>query len=432
MTKRTRTRNPIDQLRGAGRLAIEATTRVVDLVEAMQHVVGGGPAVLGRPLLAPTRVFSAPVYASIRAVTRGVGAGLELALARLAPTLGDMGSGVEHDTVLAVLNGILGDYLEESGNPLAIEMSLRHEGLPLELEPGALREACPDASSKLLVFAHGSCRHDGQWSLPGTDRLAVLARELGFTPVHLRYNTGLHIATNGRAFAALLERLVGAWPVPLDELAIVGHSMGGLVARSACHVGEAEGHAWRRKLRKLVCIGSPHHGAPLERGGHWVDVLLELSRYSAPFARLGKIRSAGVTDMRFGNVLDEHRDARGRFAPGGDVRRELKLPEGVRCYAIAATRTRRPGGRLASDGLVPVDSALGRHRNPSLTLAFDDTWVGFGMSHVEMLARPELHAVLRSWLSSAAGARSRRSSPPTSTRRRAAPSRPLSAPRARG
>ncbi|ABS27386.1 triacylglycerol lipase [Anaeromyxobacter sp. Fw109-5] len=396
MTKRPR--NTVEQLRGASRLAIEAITRVVDLVEAMQHVVGGGPAILGRPLLAPTRVLSAPVYASVRGVTRMVGATLDLALARLASMPGIPER--EHDTVLAVLNGVLGDHLEESGNPLAIEMRLRRDGRALELERAALRAAYPDASRKLLVLAHGSCRHDRQWSLPGPDQLAALARELGFTPVHLHYNTGLHVATNGRALAALLERLAGAWPAPVDELAIVGHSMGGLVARSACYVGEAEGHAWRRTLRKLVCIASPHHGAPLERGGHWIDVLLEVSRYSAPLARLGKLRSAGVTDLRFGNVLDEHRDARGRFAPGGDVRRELKLPEGVRCYAIAGTRTPRPGGRLSSDGLVPVDSALGRHRNPRLTLAFTDTWLGFGMSHVAMLSRPELHAVLRSWLSS--------------------------------
>jgi hypothetical protein len=182
--------------------------------------------------------------------------------------------------------------------------------------------------------------------------------------------------------------------------------MGGLVARSASHVAEAEDHAWARKLRKLVCIASPHHGAPLERGGHWVDVLLGLSRYGAPFARLGMIRSAGVTDLRFGNVLDEHRDPRGRFATGRDVRGPLRLPHGVRCYAVAATRTRRPGaGRYASDGLVPVDSALGRHRRPELTLAFDDTWIAFGTGHVELLERPELHAVVRSWLSGEARSR---------------------------
>jgi pimeloyl-ACP methyl ester carboxylesterase len=394
---RKTSRKAVHPLRGASGLAIEATVGVVDLVEAVQQEIAGGPRFLGRPFLAPARLFSAPIYASVRGVTRLVGAGIDLALSRLAPLLEHMEA--EPATALAVLNGVLGDYLAESGNPLAIEMRMRHEGRPLELERGALRRAYPRASRRLLVFLHGSCRHDGQWSRCGRDHATALAHDLGFTPVHLHYNTGLHIATNGRAFAALLERLVAAWPVSVRELAVVGHSMGGLVARSACHVGEAEGHAWRRKLRKLVCLGSPHHGAPLERGGHWVDVLLEVSRYSAPFARLGRIRSAGVTDMRFGNVLDEHRDARGRFAFGGDLRRELKLPEGVRCYAIAGTRTLRPGGKLASDGLVPVDSALGRHRDPKLTLAFDETWIGFGMGHLDLFGRDEVDAVLRSWLS---------------------------------
>jgi pimeloyl-ACP methyl ester carboxylesterase len=391
--------NAVDHLRGATRLAADATTSIVDLVEAMQHVIGGGPNVLGRPFLGPTRLFSRPVYSSVRGVTRVVAAGIDRALAQLQPLLGSMTSGREYETALAVLNGVLGDYLAESGNPLAIEMCLRHDGRPLELERRALRDAYPHATRKLLVLAHGSCRHDRQWSRRGVDPMAALADELGFTSVHLRYNTGLHIAANGRAFAMLLERLVAAWPVPVDELAIVGHSMGGLVARSACHAGDAENHAWRRKLHKLVCIASPHHGAPLERGGHWIDMLLEVSRYSAPLARLGKIRSAGVTDMRFGNVLEEHRDARGRFAPGRDVRRELKLPEDVRCYAIAGTRTFAPARKLASDGLVPVNSALGRHRDPALTLAFTDTWIGFGMGHVDLLSRPELYDTLRSWLS---------------------------------
>jgi pimeloyl-ACP methyl ester carboxylesterase len=391
--------NAADQLRAATRLAADATTSIVAVVEAMHHAIGGGPSVLGRPFLGPTRLFSRPVYASIRVVTQVVAAGIDRALAQLEPLLGPITSG-RAQTALAVLNGVLGDYLAESGNPLAIEMCLRQDGHPLDLERRALREAYPDATRKLLVLVHGSCRHDRQWSRRDSDPNAVLADELGFTPVHLLYNTGLHVATNGRAFAALLERLVAAWPVPVDELAIVGHSMGGLVARSACHAGEAEHHAWRGKLRKLVCVASPHHGAPLERGGHWIDVLLEVSRYSAPLARLGKIRSAGVTDMRFGNVLEEHRDARGRFAPGGDVRRELKLPAGVRCYAIAGTRTCAPAPKLASDGIVPVDSALGRHRDSALTLAFTDTWIGFGMGHVDLLFRAELYATLRSWLSS--------------------------------
>jgi hypothetical protein len=401
-----KTRSAIDDLRGASRLAVEATRGVASLVEAMHHSIGAGPAILGRPLEGPTRLLTGPIYGGIRGVTRLVGAGVDLALARLAPLLaplaGEGAPGLEREAALAALNGVLGDYLEASGNPLAIEMRLRYRGHPLELEKRALRVAFPRAGRKLLVLVHGSCLGDRQWSRQGRDHGAALARDLGFTPVHLFYNSGLHISTNGRAFAGLLERLVAEWPAPLGDLAIVAHSMGGLVSRSACHFGEAAGHAWRRKLRSLVCLGSPHHGAPLERGGHWVDLLLGVSRYSAPLARLGKIRSAGVTDMRFGNVLDEDWEGRDRFAHAGDVRRRLALPGGVRCYAVAATRTpRQASGKLRSDGLVPVDSALGRHEKPELALRFPRShqWIGYGMGHLDLLGRAEVYAKIRAWLS---------------------------------
>jgi hypothetical protein len=387
----------LDALRGAARLAVHATVGVADVVEAMQLEIGGGPRVLGRPFLAPTRLFSAPVYASVRAAARAIGAGLDRALAGVAPALG--AASVEHDSALAVLNGVVGDFLAETGNPLAIRMALRHGGEPLLLERRALRAAFPGARPKLLVLAHGACRHDRQWSRRGAGGVGDLAEELGYTRIDLHYNTGLHVAANGRAFAALLERLVASWPRRVEEVAIVGHSMGGLVARSACHAAEQEGHAWRRRLRTLVCVASPHHGAPLERGGHVLETLLELSRYSAPLARVGRLRSAGVTDLRFGDVLDEHRDGRGRLARGRHGRRTPRLPAGVRCCAIAATRTRDPGARKRSgDGLVTVDSALGRHRDPELTLAFDETWIGYGMGHIELLHRPEVHAVVRAWL----------------------------------
>jgi pimeloyl-ACP methyl ester carboxylesterase len=243
--------------------------------------------------------------------------------------------------------------------------------------------------------------NDRQWLRRGHDHGAALARDFGHTPVYLLYNSGLHISTNGRALAELLERLVAEWPTPLDELVILGHSMGGLVARSACHFGELAGHLWRGKLRKLICLGSPHHGAALERGGSWVDLLLGSSRYSAPLARLGKIRSAGVTDMRFGNVLDEHWQGRDRFAHGGDTRDPLQLPSGVECYAIAATTALQARGKLPGDRLVSVDSALGRHHKPQLTLAFPAAhqWIGFGMSHLDLLSRTEVYATIRRWLS---------------------------------
>jgi hypothetical protein len=395
------TRKHVDDLRGVGRLAVEATESVTGLVEAMHNTIAAGPDILGRPLEAPTSLLTGLVYGSIRGVTRLVGGGIDLALAKLAPLLGESAPGPERDAVLAALNGVLGDYLSETGNPLAIQMRLVHAGHALEVERQTLRAAIPQARGKVLVMVHGSSLSDRQWNRLGHDHGAALARDLGYTPIYLRYNSGLHVSTNGRAFPALLERLVAEWPVPVDELVMVAHSMGGLVSRSACLIGEAEGHAWRRKLAKLVCLGTPHHGAPLERGGSWVDRLLATSRYSAPLARLGKIRSAGVTDMRFGFVQDEHWQGRDRFAHGDDPRGQMRLPDGVACYAIAGTTARKARAKLPGDGMVPVDSALGRHARPELTLRFPEAHqrIAFGTGHLDLLIRAEVYATIRQWLS---------------------------------
>ena len=393
-------RNHVEDLRGATRLVVEATKAVADLVEEMQRTIGGGPALLGRPLERPTRGLAAPIYGYVRAVTGLVGAGLDLALAQLASAIGAGRPRPEHEAILAAMNGVFGDYLRETRNPLSIDMRVRHGGRALTLERQALAETLPQLGSKLLVLVHGSCMNDLQWNRKGHDHGAALARDLGYTPVYLHYNSGLHISTSGREFATLLEKLVSVWPVQIEELVILGHSMGGLVARSACHDAEGKGHAWREKLGALICLGSPHHGAPLERGGNWVDFLLGISRYSAPLARLGTIRSAGVTDMRFGSVLDEDWQNVDRFAFGTDCRPPLPLPEGVRCYTIAATTAPKPAPKLPSDGLVPVDSALGRCSRPELTLGFpeDHQLIVYGAKHLDLLDRPEVCAQLASWL----------------------------------
>ena len=393
-------RKHVEDLRGATRLAVEATKSVADLVQAMHVTIAGGPDILGRPLAGPARLLTGIVYGSIRGVTQLVGSGIDGALAQLAPLLGESAPGVEREALLAVLNGVLGDYLSDTKNPLAIEMRLCHDGHPLELERAALRSLLPHAGSKLLVLVHGSCMNDRQRTRRGYDHGKELARDHGYTPVYVHYNSGLHISANGRALSELLAQLVREWPVPVEEIAILGHSMGGLVARSACHFSEAAPHAWRGKLRKLICVGTPHHGAPLERGGSFIDLLLGASRYSAPLARLGKIRSAGVTDMRFGSVLDAHWEGRDRFAFEEDARAELTLPEGVSCYALAGTSTRAPGTKLSGDGMVPVDSALGRHAKTELTLKFPEAHqaIAYGVGHLELLDRAVVYDTLHAWL----------------------------------
>lgn len=370
----------------------------------MHETIGSGPDLLGRPLQWPTRGLNAFFYGNIRLVTRLVGLSIDGALGQLARRVGDPGHAPSRprpeDSVLAILNGVLGDYLRETGNPLAIRMHLRHAGLPLDLNPRALLAAMPESGRKLLVVVHGSCLSDERGRRHGD----ALGRDLGYTPVYVFYNTGLHISANGRSLAALLESLVLAWPGPLDEIVLLAHSMGGLISRSACHLAEEQGYSWRKKLRGMVFLGTPHHGAPLERGGYWFHQLLEANRYSAPLARLAKIRSAGVTDMRHGSVLDENWQGRDRFSHARDTRTPLPLPVDVACYAIAASKGRAGGGKMPGDGLVPVDSALGRHVTDRMRLEFPESrqWIGCEMGHLDLLDRADVYATIRDWLSSRA------------------------------
>ncbi|GAO03692.1 triacylglycerol lipase [Anaeromyxobacter sp. PSR-1] len=390
----------VADLRGWGRLAFDATLGVTAVVEAMHHNIARGPWFLDAPGSARTRGLTGLVYGAVRGVTRLAGEGYDAAVSRLAGRAGASSAGRE--AVLAALNGVLGDHLAATGNPLAIPMRLCFEGRPVALERAALAEAIPGATSKVVVLVHGLCTNPQRWCRRGHDHGAALARDLGYTPLYLHYNSGLHVSTNGRAFAGILEALQRAWPVPLRDLTVLGHSMGGLVARSACHHGTAAGHAWPERLTNAIFLGTPHHGAALERGGNWVDVVLGVSPYTAPLARVGRIRSAGITDLRHGSLLDEDWQGRDRFASWRDPRRPVALPPGVRCLAIAGTSARRRSAAadLLGDGLVPLASALGRHRDPARTLAFGagGRAIARGVGHLDLLCDPGVYERVRRWL----------------------------------
>jgi hypothetical protein len=390
-------------LHGLARLAAAATGGLTDLVEAMHHTIAWPPFLPSSARPGRTSGITGLVYASVRGTARLVGSSLDAALTPLVPWLGDRETTPRRDTALAVLNGVLGDYLTDTGNPLHQPMVLCSHGRTIAADAEALATAFPNPSRRIAVMIHGLCMNERGWQRDGHNHGLALAGDLGYSPVYVRYNSGLHVSTNGRALAALLEDLVRGWPVPIEELAIIGHSMGGLVARSACHYADLDGGRWRALLRRLVFLGTPHHGAPLERGGNWIHAMLGAAPYTAPLARLGRIRSAGITDLRHGNLLDEDWEGRDRFARTRDVRRPVPLPEGVVCHAIAATTGEQRGDlkdRLLGDGLVPVESALGRHRDAGRTLAIDASrqWVAHGMHHMELLGRPEVYERMAGWL----------------------------------
>ncbi len=395
-------RNPLSDLRGASRLAIDATRGLANLVEAMHHNISRVPGPFGAPATGPARGITGLVYRSVRGVTGLVGASIDAVLARLVPLLSHVEPSPSREKLVSALNGVLGDHLAETGNPLAISLCFRHQGKPLAAETRAIAAAIPACTGKLLVLAHGLCLNDLHWNRRGHDHGAALARDLGYTPVYLHYNTGRHISTNGRQLADTLEALLSQWPVPLEGFALIAHSMGGLVARSACHYGGLAGHTWPRHLGALVFIGTPHHGAPMERGGNWIDSLLDVSPYTAPMARLGKLRSAGITDLRYGNLADEDWLGRDRFARG-DRRRFVPLPADVRCHAIGATMGAKPRGRphpLPGDGLVPLASALGHHENAALALNIPKSrqWIAHDCGHLDLLGRTDVYRRVRQWL----------------------------------
>jgi hypothetical protein len=401
---RSAPRNHVSDLWGVSRLAVDATAGVTGLVEALHVDIARMPAKIGGPLVeGAVNGITRLVYQGIHGITRAVGGGIDIALERLVPMLGHMDSSPAREAAIAALNGVLGDHLTETGNPLTITMQWRREGRPLEPTREGMAAAFPMPSTKIVVLVHGLCMNDLQWTRREHDHGAALARHLGYTPVYLHYNSGLHVSTNGRALTAMLEALVAAWPVPVDELAIVAHSMGGLVARSAHHYGTVAGHAWRRHLRKLVFLGTPHHGAALERGGHRLHRLFDQTPFIAPFARLGKIRSAGITDLRHGNLLDEDWHGRDRFVHGEDARRPVPLPEGVDCFAIGAATGTSPSdlrARLLGDGLVPLTSALGHHHDRRFRLSFPESqqWIACDTGHFDLLSRLQVYERICAWL----------------------------------
>ncbi len=402
-TLSTQRQNTVTDLRGASRLAIDAIAGITALVEALHMNIARAPTAIAGPVGTAVNATTSAVYGTITGITRVVGGSIDLALGALAGALREQRSPPLREALVAAVNGVLGDHLADTGNPLAIPTQFRRGGQPLPLAPDALAAALPAARPHIVLLVHGLCMNDLQWQRKGHDHGVALEQALPVTSVWLRYNSGRHISTNGRELSTMLEALVAAWPVPVQSLSIVGHSMGGLVARSAVNVAQEEASRWPSLLRTLVFLGTPHLGAPLERGGHWIDLLLEGTPYTAPFARLGKVRSAGITDLRHGDVRDEDWQGGDRFGDRNAAARPLALPDGVDCRAVAGTladpasATRRS---MMGDGLVPVASALGQHRDARLSLQFpeDHRVTVYNTGHLDLLQSPEVQALLQAWL----------------------------------
>ena len=256
--------------------------------------------------------------------------------------------GSKLDFTLAILNGAIGDHLVATKNGLATELACMHEGAPFPMTRAALATALPSASAKVVLLVHGLMCTEEVWKLPdGTDYGTLLERDLGYTALRLRYNSGRAIVENGEALARLLEELADAYPVPIEELVLLGYSMGGLVVRSACHVGKLEDHHWLALVRRAIYVGTPHRGAPLERAGKILTRVLRAipDPYTRLIADIVEVRSMGIKDLGEGICVR-------------DMEHPVPLLPEIRHYLAAGSLVDDPNVALFfGDVMVPVQSA---------------------------------------------------------------------------
>jgi pimeloyl-ACP methyl ester carboxylesterase len=339
------------------------------------------------PGAAPARVVhdtvSKGVYAGISGAGRAAGRG---ACALVGPhTISDSPRGA---FLLGVLNGLYGDQLAEEDSDLAFSMTAHVARRP--------------ATPRVVVFLHGLMETESGWRLGGGETYGDrLAADLDFTPVYVRYNTGRHISENGRELAELLEQLVHDWPVEVERLALVGHSMGGLVARSACHYGVEHGCRWTGRVKHVVSLGTPHFGAPVAEGVAWLAAGLRKLPETAPFGDFFARRSAGIRDLRNGSLVDEDWHGRDPHALKLAACQEIPLLEGATHCFISASLVRsrsNPLGRFIGDALVLEASASGRSK--TRRIGFDASFGHHvaGASHISLLNHPEVYEKLREWL----------------------------------
>ena len=396
-----------------GRLAADAVSGGISFIGRTHEGIASRPFDLLGEAARPARAIhdgvSRLVYAGLRSgLSAGALAASSVATRRAGedePALGDAPRG---SLALGVLNGMHGDWLAEHHPDLALPMTVRRHRRDIPATSAALNEAFPDATTRVVVFVHGLCETDEAWRLPPPAPAEDLRpygerlrEDLGLTPVYLRYNTGRHVSDNGRNLAELLEALVGAWPRPVRELTLVGHSMGGLVARSACHIGERDRMTFIRHIRHVFCLGTPHLGADLEKGANVLAWALGRLPETRAIARVINARSIGIKDLRFGALAEE--DWTGHDPDEFLHDRCLEVPflDGAHYYFVGATLYPGPLGNLLGDLLVRSPSSSGRGSGKGRRIPFEveNGLELTGVHHFGLLNHPAVYEQLRTWVS---------------------------------
>lgn len=401
-----------EEMRAAGRLATRTLADTISNVEQIHRASATRLFTLAAKVTLPIRIVHDGIAGGVYTVIRGACLAAGLAASELAGVAAGstfpVGSTPRSNLALAFLNATLGHELADEESPLAIQMAVRRARADVAPQRDTIDAAFPKATPKLAIFVHGLGETEESWRLHA-DRHgggieatygSRLAEDFGYTPVYLRYNTGLHISENGHLLAVLLEKVVAAWPVPVTEMLMVGHSMGGLVARSACHQATERCDAWVSALRHVFYLGTPHLGAGLEQWVNQLTAVLGRLDVSRPLASVLNRRSAGIKDLGAGYLLEDD----WRWADHGSKRpiRDVPLIPSAKHYAVSATITagyRNPLGRVIGDLLVQPASARGRSRDGRhIPFPAEHKRHFEGLHHFRLLNHPPVYEAMREWL----------------------------------
>ena len=399
--------NAADDWSGLGHLVTLTVQRLTDPVEGMHRAISdrwfrlGGTKI--QPVAQAYQTVTAGIYGSVRGVGWAVGSALALGAevvqrTRPVPVLWRSGPG---SRVQAIANGVWGDRFVGMGSPLSVKMAFRdHAGDPIDLDPVSIVSSIERPAPRLAVLIHGLAETEAIWrtstaaEAEGWSLEAALAED-GITPLLLRYNSGRSISENGEALAALLDRVTTAWPVPIEEVVLIGNSMGGLVARRAVQTGHDGQLGWTAAVRRLVTVGSPHLGSPLEKLAAGASRALRLVPETRPLSHFLESRSEGIKDLRSGAINDDEARA------GRSMERFVSSqPVGVEHFFIAGVVTadvEHPLGMMVGDLIVREKSATGRGRTRSVESK--ETVVLGGNRHFDLARNPDVIGQIRMWLS---------------------------------
>ena len=373
-----------------GDLLAAGSTAVSDMHEGIAGRPFGALGSAARPAQVLHDGISSGVYAAVRLGLRAAATAGGRAAALRAGDGAPLAATPRGSLALGALNGFLGDRLAARGSELALPMTIR-------------REPDDEAQPRVVVFVHGLCETDYAWRLRAASYGDRLRDELGLTPLYVRYNSGLHISDNGRRLAQLLDELSREWPRPLEEITLVGHSMGGLVARSACHYAGLDGLPWAGAVRHVFCLGSPHLGADLEKGANVLAWALGRLPETRALAGALNARSAGIKDLRYGACVEEDWRDRDPDELLRDHCGDVPFLPGAAYYFVAASLRDGPLGSLLGDLLVRVPSASGRGSGSGRRVEFEveNGRELSGLTHVDLLGHPAVYEQLRGWISGA-------------------------------